>query len=73
MKKRRQNDGINEDLTTHEEPFDVVSPGSNLAKPAHCLNNGFHSKARDGFEKSLPVLTCKPVDGSLCKFLGLAA
>ena len=63
---RQQNEGINEDLTTHEEPFDVVPFGSYLAKPVHCLKLGFHSTV-------MRLPTCKPVDGCLCKTLGLGA
>ena len=47
--ERQQNFGINEDLTTHEEPFDVVPFGRYLAEPARCLNLGFHSKVTTEF------------------------
>ena len=41
--ERQQNEGIDEDLTTHEEPFDVVPSGRYLAEPVRCLNLGFYS------------------------------
>ena len=41
--ERQQNEGIDEDLTTHEEPFDVVPSGCYLAEPVRCLNLGFYS------------------------------
>jgi len=46
---RKEDQAYNKDLTTHEEPFDVVPFGRYLAEPARCLNLGFHSKVTTEF------------------------
>ena len=50
--EHQQNFGINEDLTTHEEPFNVVPFGCYLAEPAHGLNLGFHSTVEFVWEEA---------------------